>query len=202
MEQVVRWLEAWGTLDARAAAVLAGILVLAAFLPVPRTIIVLGAGAAFGLSALTVIVPATTLGCILAFLLARGLLRTWVEKQIGKRPSWQIVARAVDDEGWPIVALMRFWGPLPNSAQNYLFGLTGIGVLPYSLITLVFTLPQIAFYTYLGSSGRMLLDDLPLPFSKGLVALAALIAMSIIFLVARRVRMIVRDGRSVQISAR
>jgi uncharacterized membrane protein YdjX (TVP38/TMEM64 family) len=39
-----------------------------------------------------VIVPSTTLGCILAFLLARGLLLGFVERQTGKKPLWGVLA--------------------------------------------------------------------------------------------------------------
>lgn len=66
-EAIVRWLESFGQLDAAAAAVLAAVFVVAAFVPMPRTFLVLGSGAAFGLQALWVIVPSTTLGCVLAF---------------------------------------------------------------------------------------------------------------------------------------
>jgi uncharacterized membrane protein YdjX (TVP38/TMEM64 family) len=190
-EVIVRWLESFGQLDLGAAAVLAALFIVAAFVPMPRTFLVLGAGAAFGLPALLVIVPSTTLGCILAFLLARGLLRRWVEQKTGRKPLWRVLAQAIDDEGWRIAALMRFWGPAPNCVQNYLFGLTHIGLLPYSLITLVFTLPQIALYTYVGASGRaILLDNAELPFSAWLMGLAAIIVLAIVVLVSRRIRKI------------
>jgi uncharacterized membrane protein YdjX (TVP38/TMEM64 family) len=190
-ETIVRWLESFGQLDAGAAAVLAAVFIVAAFVPMPRTFLVLGAGAAFGLQALWVIVPATTLGCILAFLLARGLLRRWVERQTGRKPLWRVLAQAIDDEGWRIAALMRFWGPAPNCVQNYLFGLTHIGLVPYALITLVFTLPQIALYTWIGASGRaILLDNGELPFSPWLMGIAAAVVLTIVFLVSRRIRKI------------
>ncbi|UZE48075.1 VTT domain-containing protein [Rhodopseudomonas sp. P2A-2r] len=201
-EAVVRWLESFGQLDAGAAAVLAALFVVAAFLPVPRTFLVIGAGAAFGLHALFVIVPSTTLGCILAFLLARGLLRGWVERQTARKPLWRVLARAIDEEGWRIAALMRFWGPAPNCVQNYLFGLTGIGLLPYSLITLVFTLPQIALYAYIGASGRaILLENGELPFSGWLIGLAALIVATVVLLVSRRVKAILMTKAAVQPAA-
>jgi uncharacterized membrane protein YdjX (TVP38/TMEM64 family) len=190
-EAIVRWLESFGQLDLSAAAVLAALFIVAAFVPMPRTFLVLGAGAAFGLQALWVIVPSTTLGCVLAFLLARGLLRGFVERQTGRKPLWRVLAQAIDDEGWRIAALMRFWGPAPNCVQNYLFGLTHIGLLPYSLITLVFTLPQIALYTYVGASGRaILLDNGELPFSPWLMGLAAIVVLTIAVLVSRRIRKI------------
>ena len=120
-EMIVRWLEGLGQLNLQTAGMLALAFVVAAFIPVPRTIVVVGAGAAFGMKSLVVIVPSTTLGCMLAFLLARYLLRNLVAREVAKRRSWRVIAQAVDDEGWWIVALMRFWGPLPNFVQNYLF---------------------------------------------------------------------------------
>ncbi|MDB5502448.1 MAG: ydjZ 1 [Tardiphaga sp.] len=189
--ETVRWLESFGQLDLGSAAVLAALFVVAAFVPMPRVFLMLGAGAAFGLQALWVIVPSTTLGGVLAFLLARGLLRRWVERQTGRKPLWGVLAQAIDDEGWRIAALMRFWGPAPNCVQNYLFGLTHIGLLPYLLITLVFTLPQIALYTWVGASGRaILLENGELPFNPWLMGLAAIVVLTIAVLVSRRIRKI------------
>ena len=105
---LLRGFESFERLDAAACASLTAIFIITAFLPIPRTFLILGAGAAFGLRALAVIVPSTTLGSILAFLLARGLLRNWVHLQTEKRAKWKIVKQAVNDEGWRIVALMRF----------------------------------------------------------------------------------------------
>lgn len=188
-ETIVRWLEGLGQLDISGAFLLGALFVLAAFVPVPRTFLVLCAGAAFGLQSLVVLIPRTTLGCILAFLSARGLLRGWVVRQTGRKPLWGVLSQAIDEEGWRIVALMRFWGPAPNCVQNYLFGLTGIGLWPYSLITLVFSLPQIALYTYIGASGRaIMLENDELPFSRWLIGLAAVIVATVVVLVSRRVR--------------
>ncbi|KAA0073042.1 VTT domain-containing protein [Tardiphaga sp. P9-11] len=190
-ERIVQWLESCGQLDLPAAGMLAALIVMASFVPVPRTFIVLGAGAAFGLRSLVIIVPVATAASVLAFMLSRSVLRGWVERQTAKRAAWRLIAQAVDDEGWRIVALMRFGGPLPNSAQSYLFGLTNIGLLPFALITFVFTLPQIVLYAYLGASGRaLLLDDGPMPLNRMLIAMALVTALVILLLVSRRIRMI------------
>ena len=72
------------------------------------------------------------------------------------------IADAVDEEGWRIVALLRFASPTPSSVQNYVFGVTRIGFWPYTLASLVFVIPQTVFYVYLGSVGRsLLLGDIP-----------------------------------------
>jgi uncharacterized membrane protein YdjX (TVP38/TMEM64 family) len=65
----------------------------------------------------------------------------------------------VDEEGWRVVALLRFASPLPNAVQNYVFGLTRIGFLPFAITTFLFTIPQVMLYVYLGSTGRALLDE-------------------------------------------
>jgi uncharacterized membrane protein YdjX (TVP38/TMEM64 family) len=194
-EFVVRWIESFGALDVGASTALAAIFVIGAFLPFPRTLLVVGAGAAFGLGSLAVIVPSSALGSILAFLLARGLLRNWVQRQADNRPYWKIVAQAVNDEGWRIIALMRLWGPLPNAAQNYLFGLTSVGLLPYSLITLIFAFPQTVAYAYLGASGRsVLLYDGSSTLNLLWMGMAVIIVLAIIFLISRRVRIILGMG--------
>jgi uncharacterized membrane protein YdjX (TVP38/TMEM64 family) len=198
-EFLARWLESFGKLDAGSSTALTAVFVAAAFLPIPRTFLILVAGAAFGLGAITVIVPAATLGSILAFLLARGALRNWVRRQIDRRKIWQVVEQAVNDEGWQIVALMRLWGPMPSSAQNYLFGLTNIELLPYSLITLVCTFPQTALFIYLGASGRSaLLHDGSSSLSLVWVAPGVITALAIVFLVSRRIRFILNHGSNVQ----
>jgi uncharacterized membrane protein YdjX (TVP38/TMEM64 family) len=109
-----------------------------------------------------------------------------------------VLAQAIDDEGWRIAALMRFWGPAPNCVQNYLFGLTRIGLVPYAMITIMFTLPQILLYTWIGASGRaILLDDGELPLSLWMMAIAATVVLTIVLLVSRRIRKILTSREAV-----
>jgi len=189
-ERIVQWLESWGHLDLPAACVLATLVVASSFLPFPRTFVFIGAGAAFGMRSLLVILPVAAVASVLAALLARYVLRDWVERQIEKRATWRLIAQAVNDEGWRIMALMRFFGPMPNSAQNYLFGLTKIGLLPYFLITTICTAPQLIFFNYLGASGRALLLEDGSSLKRGLIVAAAISMAAIVFLVSRRVRAI------------
>ena len=59
------------------------------------------------------------------------------------------IARAVDDEGWRIIALMRLGAPLPSAVQNYLFGLTNINIVTYAVATLIFSSPQVILCAFL-----------------------------------------------------
>lgn len=189
-ERIVQWLESWGHLDLPAACVLAALVVASSFLPVPRTFVFIGAGAAFGMRSLLIILPIAAVASMLACLLARYILRSWVERQIEKRDTWRLIAQAVNDEGWRIMALMRLCGPMPNSAQNYLFGLTKIGLLPYFLVTTICTAPQLVFFNYLGASGRALLLEDGSSLKRGLIVAAAVSTAAIVVLVFRRVRAI------------
>jgi uncharacterized membrane protein YdjX (TVP38/TMEM64 family) len=131
----------------------------ASFVLVPRTFLCLGAGAGFGLGAVLVILPSTMLGGIAAFLLARYFVSERVQAYVDARPRLRRFATAVDEEGWRVVALLRFASPVPNALQNYVFGLTRIGFLPFAITTFVFSIPQVVLYVYLGSAGRALLVD-------------------------------------------
>jgi uncharacterized membrane protein YdjX (TVP38/TMEM64 family) len=78
--------------------------------------------------------------------------------------------------------------------QNFLFGLTNIELLPYALITLICSIPQLATYVYLGATGRsILLEDKSSTFSTAILVVVFLIVIAIIALVARRFRILLRN---------
>src|SRR5260370_36283232 len=131
----------------------------ASFVLIPRTFLCLGAGASFGLAAVLVILPSTMLGGVLAFLGARYFFSDRFHAYVTVRPRLSRIVTAVDEEGWRIVALLRFASPLPNAVQNYLFGLTRIGFIPFAATTFIFSIPQVLLYVYLGSAGRTVLFD-------------------------------------------
>ncbi|WP_271577503.1 TVP38/TMEM64 family protein [Bradyrhizobium sp. CCBAU 11361] len=155
-----------------------------AFIALPRTPLICAAGAAFGWKVAVVIILSGTVGAILAFLTSRYVAADWFRRKLERKPNFGVVAQAVDEEGWRIVALMRLGVPLPGAVQNYLFGLTKIDISSYSISTLVFTAPQVFLYSFLGATGRASLLDENLGIS--LVTMALIIA--IVTLIAWRVK--------------
>jgi uncharacterized membrane protein YdjX (TVP38/TMEM64 family) len=121
---------------------------------VPRSAMCFAAGLLFGFAALPAIFVGSTLGAVLAFLATRHLLRPRLERMMDRRPMLRAITRAVDMEGWRVVGLVRFGAPVPGTVANYLFGATGIGLLPYALATLVGTAPQNVAFVYAGVVGR------------------------------------------------
>lgn len=179
----------WDGLNSTSSVALALVFVCASFLLVPRTILLIGAGAAFGLNSLFIILPCTTLGSILSFLLARHFFRGWFQRFVERRSKLRAISRIVDAEDWRIVAIMRLGVSVPSALQNYMFGLTRVGVIPYALATFFFSIPQAALFVFLGLTGRQalarhedsLLDQLPL-------ALGVVSTLMLIFLIGRRAR--------------
>jgi uncharacterized membrane protein YdjX (TVP38/TMEM64 family) len=121
---------------------------------VPASLLTIGAGAIFGVAGGTiVVVVGATLGAMLAFFLARTVLRERVEQMIAKRPKLGAVDKALAHEGTKLMLLCRLSGFPPFIFANYAFGVTGVGALSYFLTTLFGIIPGCFAYTYAGHAG-------------------------------------------------
>ncbi len=117
--------------------------VLGVVLFLPGAPLTIGAGVAFGLGVGTLLVSAaSTTGAALAFLLARYLLRRLAA-----------VDRAVEHQGWRVVALTRLSPAFPFNLQNYAYGLTGVPFFQYVLASWIAMLPGTLLYVSLGVAG-------------------------------------------------
>ncbi|MET4202994.1 VTT domain-containing protein [Bradyrhizobium sp. LA6.12] len=193
-DYIIEAFEGLGHLSVTSGAVLALFFGLAALIVFPRTILIVAAGASFGIGAAPIILVAGTTGGTLAFLLARHIASEWLRRKLEQRSRLEAIAEAVDKEGWRIVALMRLGAPVPSALQNYLFGLTKIHLVSFILATLVFSAPQVFLFTFLGATGRAsLLEDKPVE----LTVVPILVTVAIIALISWRVQKLLRlRGRS------
>ena len=190
-ETLNNWLQHFGSLTPVSAAALCLIFLLTAFVVFPRTLLIVAAGVTFGVAAAPIILISGTIGGILAFCSSRYIASNWFRRKLETRPTLKIVAQAVDDEGWRIIALTRLGAPVPSALQNYLFGLTKIDIVSYSIATFVFSAPQVFLFSFLGATGRAsLLHDgssgVPLVFPL----VAILLTATIIALISRRVKVL------------
>src|SRR6266699_3505210 len=106
-------------------------------------------------------------GSLIWFLLVAGLLvavaigwfalpaRQWVEAfdaWIAALGPWGVVLFAL---AYVVVVVLLRLNPLvPFNLQNYFFGATEVGFLPYMVATFFGIMPGAAFYVYLGTLGR------------------------------------------------
>jgi uncharacterized membrane protein YdjX (TVP38/TMEM64 family) len=139
------------------------------------------------------IVLASNLGAELAFVLGRTLLRERVHAWLAARPRRAAVERAIGEESFRLVFLMRLTPLVPFSALNYLLGVTPIRFGPYALATFLGMLPGTLLNCYTLAGVRdlapILAGELP-PDPLGVAGLVARIVLTLFasWLVARRAR--------------
>jgi len=187
-QTLVDFLRRWGEMSPSAATVLALVFVAGGLVPVPRTFLTLAAGVVFGMASVPVIMPAATIGSLIAFLLARYLFADRLWRTLETRPKLLAIMNAVNAEGWRIVALCRLASPIPSTIQNAMFGLTRIGLWPYLWSTFVFTIPQVILYVYLGAVGKAALLGESQGLNLGVMAAGGLTFLIVVLLITRRVR--------------
>jgi len=192
-ETLVEFLRRWGELGPTSAAVLVLVFVVGGLMPFPRTFLTLAAGVVYGMASVLVIMPATTAGCLIAFLIARYLFADWLRRAVQDRPRLVAIITAVEAEGWRIVALCRLASPIPSSVQSALFGLTRIRAWTFTWSTFLFTIPQITLYAYLGSIGKAALLGETGSVHLGVMAAGGVTFLAVILVITRRVRASMRE---------
>ena len=154
---VDRWIETFhgwiGGLGIWGVLAFAVIYVLGALLLAPGAVMTIVGGVAFGAWAVPLVVVCATSAAALAFLIARYLARDRVARLLENYPRFKAVDRAVDEEGWKVVALLRLSPLIPFGLQNYAFGLTSVAFSGYVGATFFGIVPGTALYVYLGAIG-------------------------------------------------
>ncbi|MGE5275486.1 MAG: TVP38/TMEM64 family protein [Acidobacteriota bacterium] len=131
--------------------------VAAALLFAPGVPLTLGAGFLFGVGrGMAVVSAASTSAAAIAFLVARRLARSRVERLARRNARFAAIDRAIGRQGWKMVALLRLSPLLPFGLSNYLYGLTPVRWAPYVLASWLAMLPQTALYVSIGAAGASL----------------------------------------------
>jgi uncharacterized membrane protein YdjX (TVP38/TMEM64 family) len=130
------------------------ILIVVTFLPAPDWPLPIAAGYVYGFWAFPLTYASIAFASVLAFLAARYLLRDKVRSLLSRRPKYRKFDKAVADDGWQMVVLMRLSPVVPFNLQNYALGVTAISFLQYLTATLIGIIPGIAIYVYFGIFGK------------------------------------------------
>jgi len=148
------WIEGMGLWGA---VLFALVYVIGTVLLAPGSLLTIAAGLVFGLGwGFPVIILGATVGAAAAFVCARYLVRDRVQSMIDQRPKLRAIDRAVAEEGWKIVLLMRLTPIVPFNIQNYFFGLTRVDFGHYLLATVIGIIPGTLLYLYVGAIGGAL----------------------------------------------
>src|SRR5215510_15469682 len=99
--------QGWRELGAVGLGALAIAFVIGAMVFAPRPPMCVISGLVFGFVAVPVVLFASTLGSVLAFLLSRYFFRSRFVKIIDRQPVWSALVEAIDAQGWRLVGLLR-----------------------------------------------------------------------------------------------
>lgn len=136
-------------------AVFIGAYAIATVLFLPGWIFTVTAGLLFGvIGGTAVALSGATIGATLAFLVARYLVRDSIQNLAGSNPRFRAIDRAIGENGWKIVGLLRLNPLIPFNLSNYFYGITAIRFWPYVLISAIGMLPGTLLYAYLGAVGK------------------------------------------------
>jgi uncharacterized membrane protein YdjX (TVP38/TMEM64 family) len=91
------------------------------------------------------------IGGLLACTLGRTLMRSRVEEWARQHPNFAAVDRAISENGFKIVLLIRFSPLFPFALTNYLLGITRVPLWKFALGTLLGMPPITCIVVYLGT---------------------------------------------------
>lgn len=137
-------------------AVYAGLEVLA----IPAIPLTMSAGLLFGTVTGTIVVSISgTVAAAVAFLIARYFARERILKLVEGNKKFLAIDKAIGENGFRIVTLLRLSPLLPFSLGNYLYGLTSVKFVPYVLGSWLGMLPGTWAYVSAGAFGRAIIQE-------------------------------------------
>lgn len=124
---------------------------IATLLFIPGSLLTFKGGCLFGFMWGSIyVLIAATIGATFAFLVGRYISRDWVCQQIGNKPNFKAIDKAVAKNGLKIVFLTRLSPIFPFNLLNYAFGATQVSLKDYILGS-IGMIPGTAMYVYMGS---------------------------------------------------
>ncbi|MCO5581235.1 hypothetical protein L7F22_035113 [Adiantum nelumboides] len=124
-------------------------------LAIPAIPLTMSAGLLFGTVIGTILVSISgTIAATAAFLIARYLARDRILKFAEGNKKFLAIDKAIGENGFRVVTLLRLSPLLPLSLSNYLYGLTSVDLLSYVLGSWLGMLPGTWAYVSAGAVGR------------------------------------------------
>ncbi|BFI31864.1 hypothetical protein AXG93_3459s1150 [Marchantia polymorpha subsp. ruderalis] len=129
-------------------------------LAIPAIPLTMSAGLLFGTGVGTIIVSiAGTIAATGAFLIARYLARDRILAMAKNNKKFLAIDKAIGEDGFRVVTLLRLSPLLPFSLGNYLYGLTSVKLGPYVLGSWLGMLPGTWAYVSAGAIGRAFIQS-------------------------------------------
>lgn len=147
IESLQNWIDGFGALSY---VVFIGAFIFACVFLLPGSAFTIVAGIVFGpIKGGILALISATLGCIVAFLLARFLLRDVIMKKFGDNPIFKKIDDGVAQNGVSFLILTRLVPVFPFNLQNYAYGLTGLKLGTYALVSFITMAPGAFIFAYM-----------------------------------------------------
>jgi uncharacterized membrane protein YdjX (TVP38/TMEM64 family) len=147
--ELVAWMRGAG---ASGVVVYALVYAAAAICLLPGSILMMGAGVAYGpLWGTLIASPVSALAATAAFIVGRTVARRRVAAWAARDPRFAAIDAAVATQGLKLVILVRLSPLVPFNVLNYALGLTRVRTRDYALGSLIGMLPVTFLYVYAGA---------------------------------------------------
>jgi uncharacterized membrane protein YdjX (TVP38/TMEM64 family) len=155
----------------------------------PASVLTLAAGFIYGLEGFFIVIIGAIIGASLSFLAGRYIFKNKVENFIATKPKLNSIDKAVEAEGWKIVALCRLSPLIPFNLQNWFFGVTSISFKSYFLSSFFAIMPGTLLYIWIGSLGSDIADNENTSIVKTIFLIIGLIATFVVtFYIGKKAR--------------
>lgn len=186
----VHWVDGLGPAGM---ALYAVVYALVAVLMLPAWLMTVAAGMIFGFfPGVAIVLTGATAGAAASFLIARYVARDRVARAAERNPKFRALDRAIGQEGWRIVFLLRMSVVVPFTFSNYVYGLTAIRFWPYVASSALGMVPVTSLYVALGmAAGRMGVENKAAfsgPLALAVIVAGVLITAGVTLYVARLTR--------------
>ncbi|KAK7287037.1 hypothetical protein RIF29_00010 [Crotalaria pallida] len=129
-------------------------------LAIPAIPLTMSAGLLFGSVIGTIIVSISgTVAASVSFLIARYFARDRILKLVQGNKKFLAIDKAIGENGFRVVTLLRLSPLLPFSLGNYLYGLTSVKFIPYVFGSWLGMLPGTWAYVSAGAFGRAIIRE-------------------------------------------
>jgi len=137
-------------------------------------------------------------GAAMAFGLGQQLFHSYVEQHLVQSyPRFPLLSKAISQNGWKIVFLVRFSPLLPFNVLNYLLSITDVTFSDYTTATASGLLIPTALWVYVGTAAKGLNDSFSpssSPLQTSILLISGLITVvSIVFVTQISAKMIKRE---------
>lgn len=123
-------------------------------LALPGVTFAIAAGMIFGpVTGILACLTATTLGAMASFLVGRFFLKDGIKPMLEKNKTLKKLLFSDENKNDIILLMITRMVPVfPYNLQNFAYGITDIGFWKYSILTFIFMLPGVSFFT-IGAAG-------------------------------------------------